>query len=423
LNLSEEYFRPGVEPEDLPALFPLLRSRDSLGAFTALFRGTDDEVMIRLLVLREIGHRGEQPLWSPQELRSHFAYLDETKLKTVLHRLRDTNLLVWNAESSLYQISPHGRMALSSLSVLLKFSEEDGGEIGYITSQLAAGQAVGKIANEDLQHLLSRLNELIDEFDRAVVSGSELRIRRAEKKLSSVLNWVEKGTEIMKVIAADPDLDQATHRVAQKIGQVQSRMLRMSSSFQRTLNLLERQKVHLGQSGLSTSDIHSWLRQLDSDKLCSLLGDNMCFSVQLGYILGDIALDVSEYELIDRMRAEAEDTTLPPACEAPSAEAMPVTEEDLTRLLNLLNDLGKIEVDVPLNTAIPAEDFATSSYRLSLAALLGDPESSAIDGAVADLARLPLVMRLTGKSVKVGLYEVETMSAGAMGIINSNSEP
>jgi len=421
--LSEEYFRPGIEPEDLPALFPLLRARDALGAFTALFRGADEDVIIRLLVLREVGHRGEQPLWSPQELRAHFAYLEETKLQTVLHRLRDTGLLVWDPESSQYQISTHGRMALSALSVLLKFSEEEGGEIGYITSQLAAGQALGKVANEDLQHLLSRLNELEDEFGRAVLSGSELRIRRAEKKLSSVLNWVEKGTEIMKVIAADPDLDRATHRVAQKIGQVQSRMLRMSSVFQRTLNQLERQKVHLGQSGLSTSDIHRWLRQLDTDSLCALRGDGMTFSVQLGCLLGDVALDVAEFELVDRVRAAADDVSLPPAREAPPAEAMPVAEEDLTRLMHFLGELGTLAADAPLEKAIPAEDFATTSYRLSLAALLGDPESSVLEGAVADLARLPLAMRLTGESVAVGRYEVETMSAGIMERKEKKTEP
>ena len=412
--LTERYFRPGVEPADLPALYPLLRARDALGAFTALFRGEDDDVVIRLLVLREIGHRGEQPLWAPQELRGYFAYLDETKLQTVLHRLRDTGLLVWDPESSLYQISPHGRMALSALSVLLRFSEEDGGEIGYITSQLAAGQVLGKVANEDLQHLLSRLNELADEFDRAVLSGSELRIRRAEKKLTSVVNWVEKGTEIMKVIAADPDLDQATHRVAQKIGQVQSRMLRMSSVFQRTLNQLERQKVHLGQSGLSTSDIHRWLRLLDTDKLAGLMNDGLSFRAELGCLLGDIALDVAEFELVDRVRALAEDGSLPPSCEAPSAEAMPVAEEDLTRLTDFLADLERTVADLPLEESIPAEDFGTSSYRLSLAALLGDPESSALEGAVADLARLPLAMQLTGKSVKVGRFEIDSMSAGIM---------
>lgn len=413
-KLTAEYFRPGVEPADLPALFPLLRARDALAAFTALFRGTDEDVLVRLLVLREIGHRGEQPLWSPQELRAHFAYLDDTKLQTVLHRLRETELLVWDAEAGHYQISPHGRMALSALSTLLKFSDEEGGEIGYITSQLAAGQALGKVADEDMQHLLSRLVELEEEFGRAVLSGSELRIRRAEKKLNSVIAWVEKGTEIMRLIAADPDLDQATHRVAQKIGQVQSRMLRMSSVFQRTLNQLERQKVHLGQSGLSTSDIHRWLRMLDVEQLCGLLDDGPAFAVQIGCLLGDIAVDVAEFELIDRVRAAALDTRLPPACEAPPAAGLPLGEEDLGLLNDFLGELGTIDQPVPLEQSIPAADFATTSYRLSLAALLGDAEFGALDGAVADLARLPLLLRLSGASVVVGRHEVEVMSAGTL---------
>lgn len=419
----EEFFRPGIEPEDLPALFPLLRSRDALNAFTSLFRGGDEEVVIRLLVLREIGHRGERPLWSTQEIRAHFAYLEETKLQTVLHRLRDTELLVWDTETSLYQISPCGRMALSALSVLLKFSEEDGDEIGYITSQLAAGQAVGKVSNDDLQHLLSRLNELEDEFRRAILSSSELRIRRAEKKLNSVVSWVEKGTAIMKTIAGDPDLDPATHRVAQRIGQVQSRMLHMSSMFQRTLNQLERQKVHLGQSGLSTADIHQWLRKQDVDQLFELLGNNFVFSVQRGFLLTDIATDVAEYELVERVRTEAEDVTLPPPLESPQTVELPVSREDLSRLHDFLWQLSVIERTAPLDETIPAENFATTSYRLSLAALLGDPESRALDGAVADLARLPLRLQLTGKTTLVGKYGVESMSDGVMQRISQGTEP
>jgi hypothetical protein len=412
--MDVDYFRPGVEPGDIPALFPLLRAQEALAAFTALFRGSDDDVIVRLLVLREIGQRGEQPLWSPQELNAHFAYLDEVKLKTVLHRLRDTDLLVWNPETSLYQISPHGRMALSALSLLLRFADDDGGEIGYITSQLAAGQAIGKVADEDLHHLLSRLMELEDEFNRAVLSGSELRIRRAEKKLSSVLSWVEKGTGIMKIIAADPDLDPPTHRAAQRIGQVQSRMLRMSSVFQRTLNQLERQKIHLGQSGLSTSDIHGWLRGMDVDALCALHDDTLALPARLGCLLGDIALDVAEFELLERLREAAADHALPPPHDAPTAGTMPRDEEDLTRLMGFLGDLQRIESTTSLHELVPAEDFAVSSYRLSLASLLGDPESGAIDGAVADLARLPLTLRLTGEQVQVGRHGVASMSVGAL---------
>jgi len=55
--------------------------------------------------------------------------------------------------------------------------------------------------------------------------------------------------------------------------------------------------------------------------------------------------------------------------------------------------------------------------------LLGDPESSVLEGAVADLERLPLTMRLTGESVAVGQYEVETMSAGVMDRKEKKTEP
>ena len=418
----QEFFRPGIIVEDLPALFPLLQARDTLSAFIALFRGGDDEVIIRLLVLREIGARGEKPTWSPQELRSHFAYLDEIKMQTVLHRLRQHGLLVWDGETSLYQISPTGRMAISALGTLLKFTDEEGGEIGYITSQLAAGQALGRVSNEDLQHLLSRLNELQEEFNRAVLSGSEHRIRLAEKKLNSVVNWVEKGTGILKTIASDADLDPVTHGVAQKIGQVQSRMLRMSSVFQRTLNQLESQKVHLGQSGLSSSDIHRWLRTLDIGRLAGLLGDSLSFSPRLNSLLPDIAMDMAEFELVDRVREAEAETALPPPREAPGADAMPVEEEDLTALFDFLGALGRIREDSPLEETIPERDFATTSYRLSLAALLGDPESDALEGGLARLARLPLRLQLTGEQVKVGRCEVESMSAGTMAGTSEENE-
>jgi hypothetical protein len=74
-----EYLAPGIVADDLPALFPLLAARPLLAAFTALFHGGEDGVIARLLVLREIGMRGTNPHWSPQELESHFAYLDPAR--------------------------------------------------------------------------------------------------------------------------------------------------------------------------------------------------------------------------------------------------------------------------------------------------------------------------------------------------------
>ncbi len=72
MKFPEEYFRAGVEPEELPALFPLLRARDALDAFIALFRGTNEDVLIRLLVLREKRMQAERCgcFWKWLKLRS-----------------------------------------------------------------------------------------------------------------------------------------------------------------------------------------------------------------------------------------------------------------------------------------------------------------------------------------------------------------
>lgn len=50
-----DFLAPGVVPEDLPDLHPLLAAREALVALTAPFHGGEDAVLVRLLVLREIG--------------------------------------------------------------------------------------------------------------------------------------------------------------------------------------------------------------------------------------------------------------------------------------------------------------------------------------------------------------------------------
>ena len=54
--------------------------------------------------------------------------------------------------------------------------------------------------------------------------------------------------------------DSATHRAAQAIGRAKVHF-EYTGMFSRALNQIERQRVHLGQSGLSTTDIKMWLLQ------------------------------------------------------------------------------------------------------------------------------------------------------------------
>ncbi|MBD9378992.1 hypothetical protein [Pseudoxanthomonas sp. PXM04] len=408
-----DYLRDGIAAADLPDLHPLLAARDQLRAFSTLFHGGEENVMVRLLVLRTIGERGQAPDWSPQELREQFAYLDPVKFDTVLGRLRENGLLLWEAHSQRYRISPVGRQALAAIGMLLQFNRE-GDELAYVTAQLAAGQAVGRVGADDLQHLLSRLNELREDFDQAVLSGSEHRIQRAADTLQSVWQWVEKGTELIRDIAADGDLDTATHRVAQQIGRAQSALLRQASVFQRALNQLDRHRVHLGASGLSSSDVNRFLRARDIDALAALADDVLVRTPMPAFVLGPIALDVAEYELVEREREGQESTALPPAQQAPSDTQAPVAQNDYAHAEQWLDQLAGLDQEAPLADWVPQESFALSAYRLSLLGLIGDAGAENRQGVGASLAQLPMQWRVEPVFEEVQRAGVAYMSRGQL---------
>ncbi|UJB17882.1 MULTISPECIES: hypothetical protein [Lysobacter] len=389
----QDYLRADIVAADLPDLQPLLGARELLRAFSTLFHGGEESVMVRLLVLRAIGERGQAPDWTPQELREHFAYLEPVKFDTVIGRLRDNDLLLWDNESQRYRISPAGRQALSAIGLLLQFNRE-GDELAYVTAQIAAGQAVGRVRPDDLQHLLSRLNELREDFDQAVLSGSEHRILRAAGTLQQAWRWIEKGTQIVEEISSDLELDSHTHRVAQQIGRAQSAMLRQASVFQRALSTLDRHRVHLGASGLSSSDVNRFLRDLDIDSLAAIADDVLARSAIPAFVLSPIALDVAEYELVEREREAREDQSLPPSMAAPSSEGSPAAATDFQFAEHWLDELTALAAAdgeaTSLSALVPRDGFSLSAYRMSLLGLIGDPGAENREGVSASMARLPL---------------------------------
>ena len=137
-----DFLASGVEADEVPELAALNTARPLLDAFITLFRGTEAEVLMRLLVLREIGREADVPRWSPDALSARFTYLDPVKLETVLKRLRD-NALLAIGEDGHYALSDIGRNAVAAIAMLLRFGEEEDAELGFLTAQLAGLQAVG----------------------------------------------------------------------------------------------------------------------------------------------------------------------------------------------------------------------------------------------------------------------------------------
>lgn len=410
-----EFLAPGFVAEDIPPLFPLLAGRKLIGVLVALFRGGDEEVLVRLMVLREIGLRAEAPEWTPRELETHFSFIAQAKLNTVLGRLRDHELLLWDAERRVYQLSSAGRMVLSALSNLLSFSVEQDGELGFLAAQVAAGSAVGKLSPEALAHLLARLAELEEEFSQAVASGSEFRLRAAQRKLESVQKWMDKSNEVMHKLSAE-GFDDAGWRLAQQIGQRQSRLLRMSSVFQRELAAIARQQVHLSQGGLTSSELAAWLKHRSIDELAELASQQLAYTPENTFILPDVMMDNTE-EFIARGQPNRRVSTMPAPAEVEYVRDIPhEPPPQLAALTRLLNGL-----DTPLSIAdgVIGGSFSAASYRLSLLAFLGEQN---VDPELAQLAGLPLALHWEeGYTMSpIGREEVAAISSGQIVPLQEN---
>ncbi|OGS96752.1 MAG: hypothetical protein A3H31_00300 [Gallionellales bacterium RIFCSPLOWO2_02_FULL_57_47] len=417
-NSLAEFFAPGIIPQDVPQFFPLFAAKPLIGAMIALFRGGDEEVLVRLVVLREIGLRADAPDWSPRELESHFAFFASAKLNTVLGRLREHELLLWNAERRVYRLSSAGRMVLAALSNLLSFSAEQDGELGFYAAQIAAGSAVGKLSPEAMAHLLARLAELEGEFEQAVTSGSEFRLRAAQNKLESVQQWMNKANEVMKNLGAAGFPDDATWRLAQEIGNRQSRLDRMSSIFQRELAAIARQQVHLSQGGLTTSELASWLKERSIDELVALAGNQLAISPEATFILPDVMIDNTE-EFIERDQPSRRTSLLPPPAEIEYARDVPL--ESPPQLAELTLMLQAMQETLAAADAVVGGNFSAASYRLSLLTFIGEQN---VDPELAPLAALPLAVRWDSRRndlIPVHRNEVAAISAGELILLKEKS--
>ncbi len=402
-----EFLAPGVVAEDIPPLFPLLANRPLIGALVALFRGGDEEVLVRLMVLREIGLRSDAPEWTPRELEAYFAFLNDTKLGTVLARLREHGLLLWDTERRVYQLSSEGRMVLAALANLLAFNTEQDGELGFLAAQVAAGAAVGKLSPEALSHLLARLGELEEAFAQAVASGSEFRLRAAQSRLASVQQWLAKANEVMRTLSAE-GLDDDTWRLAQQIGQRQSRLVRMASVFQRELAAIARQQVHLSQGGLSTSELAAWLQSQSPEALAGLAAGQLAITPESTFVLPDVMLDNTE-AFLAREQPNRKVSALPAAAEVEYTRDVPL--EPPPQLLELTRLLAGLDAPAGVADTVVGGSFGAASYRLSLLALLGETN---IGPDLAPLADLPVTLEWSDELQDVGRGEVAQISAGRL---------
>ena len=428
------HFQHGIAPDEIEQVFHLKRAQPMLSAFTALFHGTQDGVLVRLLVLRELAADTDSAAFSRGDINQKLAYLVPESLETVLNRLRTHGLLAWDAPAAVYRITPLARTVLSALDTLIALAkpEEDDAEMGFLLSQVAGAQAVGGVTVEQLRHLLGRLIELTEEFRDAIASGSEFKLRTSQAKWHMACDWVEKGSVILRAITSDERADSATHKAAQAIGRAQSALLNMQGMFSRALNQIERQRVHLGQSGLSTTDVKRWL--LAHEDLASLAADAIDRPVVPLFGTPAEMIDVAETELLTERAIVVGPKGLPSGEDAPlTINDNPAMQAELNDWINKLADFANLgnfpefsdsgPKKVQLHESLLPAGFALASYRASLLPLLGDASEASLQGATAELARLPIRFETSDQMVQLDDPEVAAMSFATLSLEPDNGTP
>ncbi|WP_373990269.1 hypothetical protein [Duganella sp. BuS-21] len=422
----QAHFQPHISADEIEQVYHLKRAQPLLQVFTALFHGGFDGVLVRLLVLRELAADTAATSFTRSDINTRLGYLLPESLETVLMRLRSNQLLAWDAQQAVYRVTPMARNVLSAIDGLLALGkEEDGADMGFLLSQVAGAQVMGGVTVDQLNHLLGRLVELTEEFSDAIASGSEFRLRASQAKWHMACDWVEKGSEILRAITTDENADSATHKAAQAIGRAQSALLNMQGMFSRALNQIERQRVHLGQSGLSTTDIKRWL--LEHDDLASLAVDAIDHPVVPLFITPAEMIDVAETELMADRANTIVSNGLPTGTDAPTTISEgPAMQQELDEWLARLSDFAALgnfpsiadegPKQIQAHESLLPASFAVASYRASLLPLLGDADEARLQGATAELARLPVTFSPQDEMVQLPDLEVAAMSLASLSL-------
>jgi hypothetical protein len=424
----DEILAPGVAPDEVPELAPLLQARPLLAAFSTLFHGSEAEVLMRLLVLREIGRETDARAGAPTSCASASPSSTRSSSKPCCAACAATA----SSRSATTTATPSPTSAATRWPPSACCSASPPRTTSSSASSPPSWPARRRWATSprSLGHLLGKLNDLAWHFEDAIASGSEFRISDARRRLSANTRWIEKGTEVLRQLLADPDVSFELARVAQRIGLAQSRLARVDAAFQRALNKIEAQRVTLGGSGISSSDVAGWLRRQDARHLAGLAVGVLALAPELTLLAGGHELlDRAELTLSDEARQIEADTALPPPKPppaAPSPSRRPAPAAALQPAPGPPRRAWPRPRDprrAGLRRRLPGRQLPPVAARPARRRRRRGRIQRPADGPIGDFMRLPLDVHFDAATVAVGSDEIAAMSAGLVGARGSLPAP
>jgi hypothetical protein len=411
----EDYFREGAAPTEALLWWQLERNEALLAALRALCHGPAALVRLRTWVFMELMALPESRV-ARDTLNRHFHSLREEALELVLKRLREAELLAWDGSNQVYSVTPLAQRLMGVLSPLTQGNSEHDADLAAMLANVAGAHTLGTLDPAQLHHLQAQLARLYDEFADAIASGSEFHLRRARQRFERALKLVEKASDALKAIIeqAEAQGNARLERLARELGLAQARLLAMASQFNRALQQVDRQRVTLGSTGITTTDVRRWLQNVP-----------FLENLSLGALSRPVhPVLVAQHELLDTTEAEFERDrpkppevmALPPGQAAPPGQlavlSLPPEMDELQALLGRWHEAGHAEQN--LAPAVLGGSYARAAYRAQLLPLLGDAQAQHLSGATGDMARQPWRVRWSAEQAPVDDEYVQWMSRGVL---------
>ncbi|WP_457393573.1 hypothetical protein [Roseateles sp. P5_E1] len=195
----EDYFRDGTAPADALLWWQLERQDALQVALRALFQGPAGVTRLRLWVFFELLALRESRL-TREALNQAFHVLRDEVLDSVLKRLREADLLAWDATGQTYAVMPLAQQLVGLLQPLTADATDQDADLASLLAGVAGAHQLGLLQPAQLQHLLAQLSRLKDEFADAMASGSEFQLRRARQRFERALTLVDKAGDALKAI-------------------------------------------------------------------------------------------------------------------------------------------------------------------------------------------------------------------------------
>jgi len=429
-----DYFRDPDALMDSPLAWQLDNNADLVDALRSLFQGPTGLVRLRLWMLFTLVGQGKAFLVR-EELDQLFYAVRSEAVDSVIKRFREAALLTWDDSLRQYGLIP---MAQHIATMLTPVGQPVHDELAGLLSQVVGADHLGTLQGNQVHMLQAQLLRLHHEFADAIASGSEFRLREARKRYDRAARLIDKASDTITAIISSARGQRALEQAARALGLAQSRLLAMASQFNRALQQVDRQRVTLGTTGITSTDVKLWLQtQTHLERLAEVA---LHRPVALAVLAPHEMLDVTEAEF-ERDRPEAlRLESLPAAQIAPegdlTAVALPQELGDLSALLaqwaqinsapTADNDgwaLRTVHAALLADADGQAARYAQVAYKAQLLPLLGDAQAQDLPGATGDLARQPWRLQWHNVLTPLAHPAISHLSSGQLEHVNATPSP